>query len=283
LFEVKNMRKAIAVIPKTRNVRAHRPSSAPVFAVCVLVVLPKLASAEPPSGGAVSAWDAYVRKAEAQIEAASTHHGSSADLAPAAHVALERGEVVVETGAAEAHVVEVPDGLIHHWRGRVLVPNVSLERVVAVVRDPAAHKQEDVLEGRLLDRAGDTDRVFLKVRRASLVTAAYNTEHVVTYRAFGDDCVRSRSVATKIAEIEGLGTPAEREKPPGSDRGFLWRMNAYWHYEAVTGGVMITLDSMTLSRSVPWALSPIASPIVNRVARESVVRTLRSLRARFEE
>jgi hypothetical protein len=60
-------------------------------------------------------------------------------------------------------------------------------------------------------------------------------------------------------------------------------MNAYWHYEAVTGGVMITLDSMTLSRSVPWALSPIASPIVNRVARESVVRTLRSLRARFEE
>jgi hypothetical protein len=35
------------------------------------------------------------------------------------------------------------------------------------------------------------------------------------------------STATKIAELADAGTPAEHELPPGEDRGFLWRLNAY--------------------------------------------------------
>jgi hypothetical protein len=228
-----------------------------------------------PTANALAAWDAYVRKTEAEIDSRQT----PTDLTPPARAALEKGEVVVDEG--HDHSVDVPDGLIHHWRGRVFLPAVALDRLLTIVRDPAAHQQEDVLEAKLLGRTGETDRVFLKIKRSALVTAAYNTEHVVTYRTRDATLVTSRSEATRIAEIEDLGTPREREKPPGDDRGFLWRMNAYWRYEAVPGGVIVTLDSVTLSRGMPWGLSPIASPIVNRVARESLVRTLRSLRARF--
>ena len=61
----------------------------------------------------------------------------------------------------------------------------------------------------------------------------------------------------------------------------MWRLNSYWRYDAVPGGVVVQLDSLTLSRDVPWAVSAVASPIINRIARESMVRTLTSLRAMF--
>jgi len=34
----------------------------------------------------------------------------------------------------------------------------------------------------------------------------------------------------------------------GDDRGFLWRLNAYWRYEQVAGGVIAECESITLSR-----------------------------------
>lgn len=235
-----------------------------------------------PTRATIAAWNSYIEAVEARLD-----REARADLDKASSVRvraeLARGEVVIEDAMADQGrpPVEVPDGRIHHWRGRVLVPDVSLDQVLAVVRDPANHKQEDVLDARLLSRDGETDRVYFKLTRSALVTASYNTEHQVTYRTVSPTRTVSRSEATKIAELERPGTPSEREKPPGTDRGFLWKMNAYWQYDEVPEGVIVTLDSVTLSRDVPWALSPIASPIVNRVARESVARTLRSLKARF--
>ncbi len=248
-------------------------------AVGLFLALPAVAGAEPLGAATLAAWDAEVRKLEARLETESARTASFDGLAPSVRAALQRGEAVIEN--VDDYPTDVPNGLVHLWRGRVFIPGVSLAQLIAVVRDPVAHKQEDVLEARLLDRSGDTDRIFLKITRSALVTVAYNTEHIVTYHTRGPALVTSRSEATKIAELDGLGTPEEREKPSGADRGFLQRMHAYWRYESTPGGVLVTLDSLTLSRTIPWALSPVASPIVNRIARESVIRTLRSLRARF--
>ena len=88
----------------------------------------------------------------------------------------------------------------------------------------------------------------------------------------------SRSVSTRIAELRDVGTATEAEKPAGQDRGFLWRLHSYWRYQAVPGGVVVELESLTLSRDIPWALRLVAGPIVDRIARESVSRTLSSLR-----
>lgn len=253
----------------------------PVTAIALVVFAASL-RAEGPSAEAIAAWDRYVTVAETWLEAEFARPGMPSMAAEDADARVARGEVVVEEAPARVRgSADVPDARIHHWRGRIFVPNVSIERLVATVRDPAGHSQEDVLEARLLERSDHGDRVYLKIRRSAIVTAAYNTEHRVTYRTDGHGRVRSRSVATRIAEIDGLGTPDEREKPPGTDRGFLWRMNAYWCYQPVAGGVMVTLDSITLSRAIPWVVVPIAAPVVDRVARESVVRTLRSLQARF--
>jgi hypothetical protein len=46
--------------------------------------------------------------------------------------------------------------------------------------------------------------------------------------------------------------------------------------------VLVELDSLTLSRSVPALVRPMAMPLVNSVARESMTRTLEALQQFFE-
>jgi hypothetical protein len=88
----------------------------------------------------------------------------------------------------------------------------------------------------------------------------------------------STTVATRIVELDEAGTSQERPLGPGEDRGFLWRLNAYWRYEAVAGGVLVECESISLSRRTPYGLGTIAAPFITRVARESMARTLTALR-----
>ena len=116
-----------------------------------------------------------------------------------------------------------------------------------------------------------------KVRRRSVVTVHYNTEHQVEYRRHGTGRASSRSVATRIAELEDVGSAAEREKPIGRDRGFLWRLNAYWRYQEVAGGVIVECESVTLSRGIPAVVRWMVRPIINRTARSVLSETLGSM------
>ena len=137
---------------------------------------------------------------------------------------------------------------------------------------------DDVIASRLLERNGDTLRVFLKLRRTKVITATYNTEHRVEYRRISAARASSRSVATRIAELADAGSAAEREKPAGEDSGYLWRLNAYWRFEQTPDGVLIECESVSLSRSIPALLRPFISGVVEGVARESLEKTLVSLR-----
>jgi hypothetical protein len=127
-----------------------------------------------------------------------------------------------------------PSARVHHWRGVVFVPGVTLAELLAELRRNAPPAgRDDVLASRVLERGPDRMKVYLKLQRRKLVTVVYNTEHVVTFRTYGPARASTVSVATKIAELENPGTPEERERPQGDDRGFLWKLNAYWRYEQV--------------------------------------------------
>lgn len=238
-------------------------------------------------------WQRYVRAAEARVERelAATPRFLGIDFQDAAKAREDRkavlaGQVVVTRLGEKAHdaeQIDVRDGLINHWRGAIFVRGVTLEQVLAELQSPAGkrHRQEDVLESRVLYRDGDTSRIYLKLVRKKIVTVTYNTEHDVRYRRITPTRAASRSVSTKIAELEDAGTPRERERPIGNDRGFMWRLNSYWRYEEVAGGVMIELESLTLSRDIPILIKFIARPIINSIARESMTRTLESMRDRL--
>ena len=234
-----------------------------------------------PSAAAIAAYEKYVAVVDAR------HAQPSAD----SYFALDLRRVRQwreSTRSGHVPMVEVdppaaPDSKIHHWAGAIYVPNATVDAVVKRLQDYAGRESEfyqEVKASKLLDRRGDTVRIFMRIERgAAGVTATLNTEHMVQYRKFTAARSGSRSVATKIAELQNVGKPEERERAPGNDRGFLWRLNAYWRFEQAGDGVLIECESVSLSRSVPLLLRPIASPIVNRIARESLERTLRSLRA----
>ena len=175
----------------------------------------------------------------------------------------------------------VPDGKIHHWAGAIFVPGMTVDAVLKHLSRFAGRESvhyDDVIASRLIAREGDTHKVFLKLRRTKFVTVTYNTEHAVTYRRLSDSRATARSVSTRIAELADAGTRSEREKPAGNDQGFLWRLNAYWRYEAVNGGVLIECESISLSRDVPALLRVFVGGMVEGVARESLERTLASLK-----
>ena len=187
----------------------------------------------------------------------------------------------LESAVPGATELSVPDGRIHHWVGAIFVRGATVDGVLRGLLDRAGQESQsydDVLASKLLERQGDRVRVFLKLRRTSIITVTYNTEHTVEYRRLGATRASSRSVATKIAELNDVGTPREHERAPGSDRGFLWRLNAYWRYEQIDGGVLIECESVSLSRGVPTLLRPFVTGTVERIARESLEKTLISLR-----
>jgi putative flippase GtrA len=242
------------------------------------------------------AWRRHVQAVEARIDRElaqpgrflAIDHEAPADRAAAMREAREGGVVVtnVAAGGEEGRGIELPSGTIHHWRGLAFVPGATVDELIEAVADPAgkrAHRQEDVIESRVLSRSANGLRLFLRLQRRVIVSATYNTEHDVIYRTHAAGRASSRSVATRIAEVANVGRPDEYERPRGVDRGYLWGLNSYWRYQAVPGGVVVELESLTLSRGVPWGVGAVVRPLVDRVARESVTRTLVALRARFAD
>jgi hypothetical protein len=180
----------------------------------------------------------------------------------------------------------VPDGGIHHWAGAVFIPGVTLDHVLRYLNDRAGRESEafdDVVSSKLIARDGDRLNIYMKLRRENVIVVTYNTEHTVEYRRLGDARASGRSVATKIAELDNAGTAQEREKPAGNDHGFLWRLNAYWRYEQMNGGVLIECESVSLSRDVPFGLGWLVNPKVEGIAKESLQKTLVSLRTELSK
>jgi putative flippase GtrA len=200
---------------------------------------------------------------------------------------LRGGEIVVEHGGGardEASTeIAIDGGLINHWRGTIFVPKVTLDRVLAVLQSPDTgnHKQEDLLWSKIIPNADGSQTLVARITRTKFVTVVYDTEYNVRYTRVGGDRAASDSRSTKIVEIENAGTPSERALPEGDDHGYMWRLNSYWRYKQVGDGVLIEVESLTLSRGLPPLVGPLVRPIVNSTARESITRTLASLRARF--
>jgi hypothetical protein len=142
---------------------------------------------------------------------------------------------------------------------------------------------DDVVSMRVLSRAPDRLTLAMRLTRTRIVTATYDTEHVASYRRLGQTRASSKSVSTRIVEVADPGTSEERVLAEGQDRGFLWRMNSYWRYEEIPGGVIVELESITLSRGIPMGLGLVLEPMIDRIARESVTRTLASVRRLYAD
>lgn len=242
---------------------------------------------------AVKAWTVYVKATEERVgqEIGRGEKFLVLDFQAPQTAAAERSSTIsgdipvvkMESRDLAGSRIHVPGGMIHHWRGSVFVPGVSLGEVLSRVENPVSEeiKQEDVLQSAVLGRGDGYLRLYLKLQRSKIVTVVYNTVHEVRYQRQPGDRAWSSSKTLKIAEVMRPGSPEEQERPEGNDHGFLWRLNSYWRYEQVKGGVLVECESISLSRTIPSFLAVMVRPIIDRIARESMERTLASMRDRI--
>jgi hypothetical protein len=257
-------------------------------AAVLLAALPAVSVALTLKTKTIDAWNTYVAATEARIacELASDHGFLALDFCDhpeEARAQLLQGEVIVtevKTTNEEGKGIRIPGGIIHHWRGAVFLPGVEIDDFLARVKNPVemVPNQPEVLEKRIVHKTPDELLMYIKMTRKKFVTLTYNTEHDVTFYRYSPSRASSRSEATRIAELTKEGTPEEAEKPPGQDRGFMWRLNSYWRYEEVAGGLIVEGESMLLSREIPFFLRPFIDPLIDNAAREMITHTMEETR-----
>jgi hypothetical protein len=171
--------------------------------------------------------------------------------------------------------------MIHHWVGLIFIPGAKLDEVLRILEDydrHSAYYAPDVERSKLESRDGDHFRVFLRFRRHKVITVVLNTEHDVQYYRDSSERAHSRSSAVRIAEVENPGKSEEREKMPGDDGGFLWRMETWWRMEERDGGVYVQSEVASLTRNIPTGLGWLIGPFVTSIPRESLTFTLEATR-----
>jgi hypothetical protein len=238
----------------------------------------------------VEAFDRYVLLAEERNKV-ELKRGSVLlwiDSLPAAqrteaYAALKRGEVEVDqlTTLDNGEPIVCPGGMIHHWVGVVFIPGAKLDDVLGILEDydhQSTYYSPDVERSKIESRDGDHFRVFLRFRRHKVITVVLNTEHDVHYFHDGLGRAHSRSSAVRVAEVENPGKSDEREKQPGDDGGFLWRMETWWRMEERDGGVYVQSEAASLTRDIPTGLGWLVGPFVTSIPKETLVFTLDATR-----
>ena len=77
-----------------------------------------------------------------------------------------------------------------------------------------------------------------------------------------------------MREIKNFGTANEEDFAPGHGSGFIWRLYSTARMEERDGGVIVEMEAIALSRDIPVALRWFVEPIVRRVSRDSLEKSL---------
>jgi hypothetical protein len=238
----------------------------------------------------VDAFDRYARLTDARNEAEGKRSerllwiDEFPEAARAeAYAALRRGEVKVQKLETldSGGRIHCPDGMIHHWVGVGFIPGAKLADVLAVLQDYDRHAEyyaPDVERSKLESRDGDHFRAFLRFRRHKVITVVLDTEHDVQYFRDSKTRAHSRSSAVRITQVENPGKSDERERTPGDDDGFLWRMETWWRMVEAEGGVYVQSEVVSLTRDIPAGLGWLIGPFVTDIPKETLTFTLEATR-----
>jgi hypothetical protein len=251
--------------------------------VCIVVTLPSLRlHAEQLRGETIAAFDHYVELSEHRMKA--EEQSSSflrVDTLPptdreAALARLKKGEVVVDRIETldRGRTIAVPDGLIHHWIGTTFIPGVTLAQTIAFLQDYDNQYKfyaPDVERSRLVARDGNNFKVFMRLRKK---IAVLDSDYDVNYRWSTPDRAVSRSLSTRIAEVDNAGQKNESKKPVGNDNGYMWRLNSYWRFAQRDGGTYVQLEAVSLTRDIPVGLGWLIGPFISSIPKESLEFTL---------
>jgi hypothetical protein len=224
------------------------------------------------------AFEIYINEMEQRLAGRSSFLW--VDGSPEHAQAARQGRIVVEPSGPQA-ITDVPDGMVHDWVGTIFLEGVSLNRTLAQIQDYDHHKdlyKPEVMDSRILSHSGNDFRVFMRLRKKQVITVVLDTEHDVHYIPVDRTHWRSVSKTTRISEVENPGKRDERDLPPGTGEGFLWRLYTYWRFQERDGGTWVECRAISLTRDVPLGLGFVIEPIIRNLPKDSVENTLKCTR-----
>lgn len=112
------------------------------------------------------------------------------------------------------------------------------------------------------------------MNRSVISKTALDGDFETSYVRVDDHRWYSISTATRIQEIENYRTAQQHTLPENEGTGLIWRLSSITLFEEREGGVYIELEAIALSRDIPLSLRWIATPIVRRVSRNSLITSL---------
>lgn len=256
--------RANGIIPDVADIA--RLTIACCFSTAVLVVAPAANAADLQSRTA----QAYEKYADA---AARAFVARAQKLASATRC---DGVMTARAGSGDG-ILDVPDGLIHHWVGTAFVKGATLKQVSDVARDYADYSKvyENVVSTRVLSQQADDYLVLIRLKEGELgIDAVLDVRSAVDYRTLGDGSILAISKSAEIRQVENAGRANESLLPAGRDSGYLWRAHTYTLFVPQRDGVFVVMETLGLSRRFPPFTSWIIEPIARRLGRKSVEGSL---------
>jgi hypothetical protein len=225
----------------------------------------------------VLAADLQPRSAQAYDKYAGGMTGDFFSRATRNSTTARRCDGVITARAANGDgILNVPDGLIHHWLGLAFVQGATLKSVVQVARDYSSYPRtfKSVVSSKVLSQQGDAYRVLIRLKEDAGLTAVLDVRSAVEYRTQRDGSITAISRSEEIREVENAGKSNEKLLPVGHDSGYLWRAQTLTHFIPEEGGVFVVMETMGLSRQFPPLTGWIIEPIARRIGRKSVEGSL---------
>jgi hypothetical protein len=197
---------------------------------------------------------------------------------------LRQGEIVTDRLETLDHgrSVDVESGLIHHWIGTVLMPDVSVDRAVSFVQayDNYPRVFDPMIQrARVLTHDGDHYVVSMRTSVKKVITVVMDIDYVVDYHRLSPTRVWTTNVATNIFQVDNAGTKAERRQPVDQTSGLLWRFWMSCGFDQRPDGSVEQCESITLTRGIPFGIAWFIKPFVTGVPREFMTFTLSRVRA----
>ena len=157
-------------------------------------------------------------------------------------------------------------------------PGATLEEVLSVIRDCEHYKQyyhPAVVSSKSLATDEGTDRFsMLLVNKSMLTKTALDGDYQSSYFRPGPHRAYSISETTRMQEVVSFQLPDEHTLPENQGTGLIWKLLSITRFEERDGGVYIELEAIALSRDIPVSLRWIATPIVRRLSRNSLLTSL---------
>ena len=140
-----------------------------------------------------------------------------------------------------------------------------------------------VVESSLSSRAGDEFKYRLKFQNKGFGVKAkllgdFRSEYFKLDAATG----YSVTVATDLTELANAETSEERPLTTAQARGYVERIFTIVRYRECESGVLVEVETLTLSRDIPGSVRWLASPLIQRFSRNVMISTLDRLRNKVE-